>query len=116
MIQYTFQLKEDSTHQVGLYGAEDHMTEVTGCAVDFWKNMAPDPRNGTYDSYMYRDDLTDIIQNHDTSEPFFSILNFCYKMSTVQFKHPKNGLICILRDRPVNSVLPTKPWLVLLTM
>ena len=57
-----------------LYGAEDHMTEVTGCAVDYWKNMAPDPRNGTYDSYTYRDDLTDIIQNHDTSKPFFLYL------------------------------------------
>ena len=57
-----------------LYGAEDHMTEVTGCAVDYWKNKAPDPRNGSYDSYTYRDDLTDIIQKHDTSKPFFLYL------------------------------------------
>ena len=57
-----------------LYGGEDHMTEVTGCAVDYWKNMAPDPRNGSYDSYTYRNDLTDIIQKHDMSKPFFLYL------------------------------------------
>ena len=57
-----------------LYGAEDHMTEITGCAVDYWKNLAPDTRNGTYDAYTYRDDLTDIIKQHDTSKPFFLYL------------------------------------------
>ena len=57
-----------------LYGMEDHMTETTGCAVDYWKNMAPDTRNGTYDSYVYRDDLTDIIKKHDTSKPLFLYL------------------------------------------
>ena len=57
-----------------LGGGEDHMTEKTGCAVDFWKNMAPDPRNGTYDAYTYRNDLTDILQNYDTSKPFFLYL------------------------------------------
>ena len=57
-----------------LYGAEDHMTERAGCAVDYWKNLAPDTRNGTYDSYTYRSDLTDIIMHHDTSKPFFLYL------------------------------------------
>ena len=57
-----------------LFADENHMTEVTGCAVDYWKNMAPDPRNGTYDSYTYRNDLTDIIQKHDTSKPLFLYL------------------------------------------
>ena len=57
-----------------LWGGEDHMTQRTGCAIDFWKDTAPDPRNGTYDAYHYRDDLTDIITKHDTSMPFFLYL------------------------------------------
>ena len=57
-----------------LGGGEDHMTEFPTCVVDYWKNLAPDTRNGTYDSYTYRSDLTDIIQNHDTSKPFFLYL------------------------------------------
>ena len=57
-----------------LLGGENHVTEITGCATDYWKNNAPDPRNGTYDAYHYRDDLTDIITKHDTSMPFFLYL------------------------------------------
>ena len=57
-----------------LNAGEDHMTEVTGCAVDFWKNKAPDTRNGSYDSYIYRSDLTDIINKHNTSKPLFLYL------------------------------------------
>ena len=59
-----------------LGGGENHMTEQAGCAnvVDFWKNKAPDTRNGTYDAYVYRDDLTVIIKQHDTSKPFFLYL------------------------------------------
>ena len=57
-----------------LYGAEDHFTQHAGCAVDYWKDLAPDTRNGTYDAYTYRKDLTDIIKNHDTSKPFFLYL------------------------------------------
>ena len=57
-----------------LYGAEDHFTQRTGCAVDYWKDLAPDTRNGTYDAYTYRKDLTTIIRNHDTSKPFFLYL------------------------------------------
>ena len=57
-----------------LYGGEDHMTERVGCAVDYWKNKAPDTRNGTYDAYTYRSDLTNIIKQHDTSKPFFLYL------------------------------------------
>lgn len=57
-----------------LYGAEDHFTQRAGCAVDYWKDLDPDTRNGTYDAYTYRDDLTDIIKNHDTSKPFFLYL------------------------------------------
>lgn len=57
-----------------LGGGEDHMNQKTGCAVDFWKNNDVDDRNGTYDAYSYRKDLTDIISNHDTSDPFFLYL------------------------------------------
>ena len=57
-----------------LGGGEDHMNQHVGCATDFWKNLAPDSRNGTYDAYHYRDDLTEILTNHDPSEPFFLYL------------------------------------------
>ena len=57
-----------------LNGAEDHMIEKRECAVDYWKNKAIDARNGTYDSYTYRSDLTDIIKQHDTSTPLFLYL------------------------------------------
>ena len=57
-----------------LGGGEDHMNQHVGCATDFWKNLAPDSRNGTYDAYHYRDDLTEIVTNHDPSEPFFLYL------------------------------------------
>ena len=58
-----------------LSSGEDHMTEIAGkCAVDYWKNLAPDTRNGTYDAYTYRKDLTDIIKQHDISKPLFLYL------------------------------------------
>ena len=55
-------------------GGEDHMNEKSGCAIDYWKNDAPDPRNGTYDAYNYRDDLTDIMNNHNAEDPLFIYL------------------------------------------
>ena len=54
-----------------LWGSEDHMTQNTSCAVDFWKDNAPDTRNGSYSAYVYRDDLTEVITHHDTEEPLF---------------------------------------------
>ena len=57
-----------------LTGAEDHMTEQKGCVVDFWKNGAFDSRNGTYDAYTYRDDLTTIFDKHNPSDPLFLYL------------------------------------------
>jgi len=57
-----------------LQGAEDHFTQKVGCAVDFWKNKAFDPRNGTYDAYNYRDDLKDIFSKHDPDAPLFLYL------------------------------------------
>lgn len=57
-----------------LNGGEDHMNEKIGCSIDFWKNDAPDPRNGTYDAYHYRDDLTEIISNHNADDPMFLYL------------------------------------------
>ena len=57
-----------------LWGGENHTNEKTGCAVDFWKNTAPDPRNGSYDSYVYRDDLTKIINSHNVAELLFLYL------------------------------------------
>ena len=57
-----------------LSGAEDHFKETRDCAVDFWKNDAYDTRNGTYDAYLYKDDLNIIFENHDTSDPLFLYL------------------------------------------
>ena len=57
-----------------LAGSEDHMNEQKGCVVDFWKNNGFDPRNGTYDAYIYRNDLTTIVSNHEQRKPFFLYL------------------------------------------
>ena len=57
-----------------LTGMEDHMNQTRDCATDFWKNTAFDPRNGTYDAYIYRKDLTTVISGHDPSKPFFLYL------------------------------------------
>ena len=57
-----------------MWGNADHMNQVKDCAVDSWKNTAPDPRNGSYDSYVYRDDLTKIINSHNVAEPLFLYL------------------------------------------
>ena len=58
-----------------LTGEEDHMNQTRDCATDFWKNTAFDPRNGTYDAYTYRQDLTNIISTHDQSSPLFLYLS-----------------------------------------
>ena len=58
-----------------LSGAGDHMTQWRVCAVDNWKNNAPDPRNGTYDTYLYRDELDNIFANHNSSQPLFLYLS-----------------------------------------
>ena len=57
-----------------LNGGETHMTEVNSGLTDFWKNRAPDPRNGTYDAYHYRSDLVDMIANHESDTPLFLYL------------------------------------------
>ena len=57
-----------------LNGGEDHMSEKVGCAIDYWKDDGPDPRNGTYDAYNYRDDLMNIFQNHTKGDPLFLYL------------------------------------------
>jgi leishmanolysin-like peptidase len=43
-----------------LGSGEDHFNQRAdgaGCAVDFWKNEAPDHRNGTYDAWVCKDDI-----------------------------------------------------------
>ena len=58
-----------------LGGGEDHMDETEQCGVvNFWKNDAFDARNGTYDAYIYRDDLTTIFANHNPTNPLFLYL------------------------------------------
>lgn len=57
-----------------LNGGEDHMDAKYMCATDYWKNDAPDSRNGTYDAYNYRDDLTQIFSNHNVDNPMFLYL------------------------------------------
>ena len=49
-----------------LGGGEDHFNQYIQCSIDYWKNDAPDPRNGTYDAYNYHDDLTKIIENQSS--------------------------------------------------
>ena len=57
-----------------LNGAESHMNEIRECAVDYWKNDDIDTRNGTYDAYTYIDDLKEILNKHDDSNPLFLYL------------------------------------------
>ena len=57
-----------------LSGSEDHFTQERDCAIDYWKNDAPDTRNGTYDAYTYKDDLSEIFDKHDPSTPLFLYL------------------------------------------
>ena len=57
-----------------LSGASDHMTEKRDCAVDYWRNDGPDVRNGTYDAYTYKKDLTKIFSEHNPSTPIFLYL------------------------------------------
>ena len=57
-----------------LTGMEDHMNQIRDCATDFWKGKAFDSRNGTYDAYIYREDLTSIISAHNPVDPFFLYL------------------------------------------
>ena len=57
-----------------LSGSEDHVNQTVGCAIDYWKDNAPDERNGQYDAYIYHDDLTKIIESHDPDKPLFLYL------------------------------------------
>ena len=53
-----------------LGSGEDHFNQRSdgaGCAVDFWKNQAPDHRNGTYDAWVYRDDVEALFSPSDAS-------------------------------------------------
>ncbi len=57
-----------------LGGSEDHMDERISCGIDFWKDNHTDSRHGTYDSYIYREDLTNIFAKHNSSNPMFLYL------------------------------------------
>ena len=50
------------------------MTQIRSGATDFWKNGDVDPLNRTYDAYIYREDLKDILTNHNPQDPFFLYL------------------------------------------
>ena len=58
-----------------LTGGEDHFTQLIECATDFWTDKAPDPRNGTYDAYTYRDEVNRLFDSHDNSTPLFMYLS-----------------------------------------
>ena len=53
---------------------EDHMDQKVDCAIDYWKNDTPDPRNGTYDAYNYRQDLSSVFSKHNAEDPMFLYL------------------------------------------
>ena len=57
-----------------LNGAEGHFDQKRECAVDYWKNKDVDTRNGTYDAYNYRKDLTEIFNKLNASDPLFLYL------------------------------------------
>ena len=54
-----------------LGSGEDHFNQRSdgaGCAVDFWKNQGPDHRNGTYDAWVYRDDIETLFRSRRERE------------------------------------------------
>ena len=57
-----------------LGGGEDHMDQQAMQNTDFWRNHAPDPRNGSYDAFTYREDIETLLTEHDPSTPFFLYL------------------------------------------
>ena len=58
-----------------LNGAENHMNQIRRCAVDLWRNDGPDEHNGTYSSYMYRDELNRIFTDRQSKDnPIFLYL------------------------------------------
>lgn len=80
-----------------LSGAEDHFTQQRECAVDYWKNKDVDSRNGTYDADTYKTDLTEILDDHDPSDPFFLYLPLHNVHGPIQAPEEWLGLY------PVNS-------------
>ena len=61
-----------------LNSGEDHFNQRAdgaGCAVDYWKDLAPDHRNGSYDAYMYQRDFPPLFAAHDPSDPMFLFMS-----------------------------------------
>lgn len=56
-----------------LNGAEDHYTQwAEGAAVDLWVTDSPGiGKNGTYNPYLYFNEIKNILKNHDTKIPLF---------------------------------------------
>lgn len=55
-----------------LNGVGDHMNQFRRCATDMWMNHAPNGRNGTYSSYLYRDELSRIFADRQSNDtPMF---------------------------------------------
>ena len=88
-------------------GGENHMNEHVGCATDFWKNLAPDSRNGTYDAYHYKNDLTEIIIFPNLSSFIYHCITY-----TLHCKLLMNGLTFTLLTQHVKHVALIKQWLV----
>ena len=71
-------------------------------AVDFWKNNGFDTHNGTYNAYIYHNDLTSIISKHNPDRPFFkerpvwvvlgNSFTYHYTMFMDLFKHRISAL------------------------
>ena len=90
-----------------LSGGEDHFTQKVGCAVDYWKNNAPDNRNGSYDAFNYRTDLSDIFTKHDPNSYFCT---FPYIMYTPHLRHHRTGSTFTLKIQHVKCDTCTKQW------
>ena len=71
-----------------LWGSEDHFTEKTSCAIDFWKNTDPYTKNGSVLTFIGMTLLRYLIAMIELIHCFF--ISHC-KLSTVQYKLLMNG-------------------------
>ena len=77
-----------------LHGAEDHVNQKRGCAVDYWKNNGPDSRNGTYDAYHYRDDLSEFFSAHKHGRPYVPVSGSAQRARTISSSSRMARLVC----------------------
>ena len=101
----------------------DYFTQKVGCGgevTDFWKNEAPDTRNGSYGSYTFLADAMELLTQHDLSVPLFLYLSLqnvhapaeapkewldVYETSSVCWKRRKHQAMVSVADNITGEVV-----------